>query len=337
MKRTLQLLVLTMTIGASIAPAALAASSPTVATGAATKVNDTGAVLNARINPNGDATSYTFAYGPTTAYGLATPPRAVGHGTKAIAVSRTITGLTPGTLYHFKITALNGKGVALGIDRAFTTTGHPPAAVVSGGPINVGKTVATATGSINPEGAVTTWVIQYGLTAGYGVQTFPQTLSPVTAPLPVAGELTGLAPGTLFHYTIVAFHGGVVSAGLDQTFFTEPSTRPSPRLSAHTSPGLDKKAPYSFTTAGRLGGAGSIPAPQRCTGNVGVRFFNGKHQLAFVVTPVGADCTYSVGASFNNLHRTRGDKSAVALKVNVDYRGTGYVAPEVRVDHVKAG
>jgi hypothetical protein len=337
MKRTLQLLVLTMTIGASVAPAALAASSPTVATGAATKVTDTSAVLNARINPNADATSYTFAYGPTTAYTLGTPPRALGHGTKAIDVSHTITGLTPGTLYHYRITALNGKGVASGIDRMFTTTGHPPAAVVTGGPINVGTTVATATGSINPEGAVTTWVIQYGLTAGYGVQTFPQTLSPVTAPLPVAGELTGLAPGTLFHYKIVAFHGGVVSSGLDQTFFTEPSTRPSPRLTAHTSPGLDRKAPYSFTTSGRLNGAGLIPAAQRCAGNVGVRFFNGRHQLAFVVAPIGADCTYSIGASIGNLHRKRGEKRPVGLKVNVDYRGTGYVAPEVRVDHVKAG
>jgi hypothetical protein len=337
MKRTLQLLVLSMAIGASVAPAALAASSPTVATGAVTKITDTTAVLNGHVNPNGSPTTYSFSYGPTAAYGAVTVAHSAGRGSKDVAVERTITGLTPGTVYHYKISATNGKGGGLGVDRMFTTTGHPPAAVVTGAPLNVGKTVATPTGSVNPEGAVTQWGVQYGLTASYGLQTSLATLSAVTAPLPVATELMGLAPDTLFHYRIVAFHGSVPSVGADATFFTEPSRRPGANLIAHTSPGLDKKAPYSFTTAGTIRGATSIPAAQRCVGNVGVRFFNGKRQLAFVVAPVGPDCTFSVGASFRNLHRKRGDTSQAALRVTVDYRGTGYVAPGARIDHVKAG
>jgi hypothetical protein len=291
-------------------------------------------VLNATVNPNGHVTTYQFVYGPTTAYGAANPLHTVKSGTKAVAVSRTITGLTPGTTYHYRINASSAGGAVSGADRSFTTTGHPPAAVITGGPVNVGKTVATPTGVINPEGAATTWIIQYGLTTAYGLQNSAGSLPAVATPVPVSAQLTGLASATLFHYRIVAFHGtSVISAGGDATFFTEPSKRPVPKMTAHTSPGRDKRSPYSFTTSGSLSGAGFIPAAQRCTGNVGVRFYNGRRQLAFVVAPVQPNCKYSVSASFRKLH----GKGPVGLKVTVDYRGNGYIAAVNRVDHVTAG
>ena len=334
MRRILQVLVLSTVVGASIAGSALAAGSPAVATGGATKIGNATAVLNGTINPNGHATQYSFTYGPTTAYGATTTLHTVKAGTKAVAIAVTVTGLVPGTTYHYRLSATSAGGAAAGADRAFTTTGHPPAAVITGGTVNVGKTVATPTGVINPEGVTTTWVIQYGTTTAYGVQNFPGTLGGVSTPVPVSAELTGLAPATLFHYRIVAFHGSsVVSAGEDATFFTEPLKRPTPRMTAHTSPGRDKRSPYAFTTSGTLSGAGFIPAAQRCTGNVGVRFFNGRRQLAFVVAPVQPTCKFSVQASFRRLH----SKAPAALKVTVDYRGNGYIAAVNRVDHVTAG
>ncbi len=333
MRRMLQVVLLSLVVGASIAGVALAATSPSAATGAATKVTNSTAVLNGTINPNGHATQYDFVYGPTTAYGATSTVRTVPAGTKAVAVSRAITGLTPGTTYHYRISAASSGGVVGGADRSFTTTGHPPASVVTGGAVSVGKTVATPTGVINPEGATTTWTIQYGLTTAYGMQNFAGTLPALTTALTVSAPLTGLAPATLFHYRIVAYHGSsIVSAGADATFFTEPSKRPVPKMTAHTSPGRDRRSPYTFTTSGSLGGAGFIPAAQRCTGNVGVRFHNGRHQLAFVVAPVQADCRFSVGASFRRL-RGRGP---ARLKVTVDFRGNGYIAPVNRIDHVTA-
>jgi len=334
MRRVLRVFVLSTVVGASAAGTALAAGSPAVSTGAATKVGNSTAVLNATINPNGHVTQYDFTYGPTTAYGATTTLRTVKSGTKPVAIKVTVNGLTPGTPYHYRINAISAGGAVVGADRRFTTTGHPPAAVVTGGAVNVGKTVATPTGVINPEGATTTWVVQYGLTAAYGMQSFANTLTAVNAPLSVATTLTGLAPATLFHYRLVAYHGGnVVSAGADATFFTEPAKRPTPKMTAHTSPGRDKRSPYSFTTSGSLGGAGNIPAAQRCTGNVGVRFYNGRRQLAFVVAPVQPTCKFSIGASFRRLH----GKGPIRLKVTVDYRGNGYIAPVNRVDHVTAG
>jgi hypothetical protein len=335
MNRIWKLLVLTVVIAASATGVAVAASSPTVVTSAATNVTDTTAVLNGRVTPNGSGTTYVFSYGPTTAYGAATAAHSAGSGAKVVAVTRTITGLTPGTTYHYRISAINGVGSTIGIDRTFTTTGHPPAAVITGAPIDVGKTGATPTGLINPEGAVTNWIIQWGLTTDYGYQTTTEPpLAAVAVPEAVSGALIGLAPETLFHYRIVAYHGSsVISSGADQTFFTEPLTRVRPNLSAHTSPSKAKRAPYMFTTNGTLGGAGAIPAAQRCTGNVGVRFYNGRRQLAFVVAPVGTDCKFSVAASFRKLF----GKGPVPVKVTVDYRGTGYVASQTRTDHVMAG
>jgi phosphodiesterase/alkaline phosphatase D-like protein len=290
-------------------------------------------VLNATINPNGHGTTYSFSVGLTSAYTFSTPAHTLKAGTKPVAVTGTLTGLLPGTTYHYRIVASSVGGTVVGQDRHFTTSGHPPASVLTGGTVNVGKTVATPTGVINPQGATTTWVIQYGLTTAYGMQNFAGTLAPVTTPVTVSAQLTGLAPATLFHYRIVAFHGSVASYGSDATFFTEPAKRPAPRLRVHTSPGHDRRAPYSFTTSGSLGGAGFIPAAQRCTGNVGVRFYNGRRQLAFVVAPVQPNCTFSVASSFRRLH----GRAPARLKITVDFRGNGYIAPAKRLNHVTAG
>ena len=156
----------------------------------------------------------------------------------------------------------------------------------------------------------------------------------MSAPVPVSAQLAGLAPGTLFHYRVVAYHGAsIASAGGDATFFTEPSRRPRPRLTAHTRPGRDRRSPYVFTTSGALNGSGWIPAAQRCAGNVGVRFYHGRRPVAFGVAPVAGNCRFGVTASFRRLH---GPKPA-ALRITVDYRGTGYLAPAKGVDHVMAG
>lgn len=333
--RSVKLVLLSVVICGVVAGVAVAASSPTVVTGKATKVGQAGATLTGTVKPNGSATAYNISYGPTTAYGLATATRSVGSSaTKTVAVRQRVTGLIPGTVYHYRVNALNRAGVSVGADRTFTTKGHPPAAVITGGAVNVGKTTATPTGTINPEGAATSWQVQYGTTTAYGTASFTQTLPAGTAAVPVSVVLTGLAPGTLFHYRVVAAHGPkVYSYGADATFFTEPTKRPKPTLIAHTGHSPDRHPPYHFTTGGHLSGATSIPSPWRCAGNVGVRYYNGRRQVAFVVAPIGPDCHFSAPATFRRLH----GRGPVRLRVRADYRGTGYLAPAQRFNRVTAG
>jgi phosphodiesterase/alkaline phosphatase D-like protein len=333
MKRAALLLGTVLVAWGASAEVAVAASSPTVITGATTGVTDTSAVLHARINPNGSPTSYLFSYGPTSAYGINSAFKGVGQGNKGVDVTMTISGLTPGTIYHYRVYAQSLSGVGTGTDRTFKTAGFPPPGVATGPAANVGATVATPTASVNPNGEQTTWTVQYGLTTNYGYQTFPEALSPVATPLPVSVQLAGLAPATLFHYRVVAYHNDSSTAGLDETFFTEPLVRPTPRLAVRISPSRARKPPYTFTASGAVRGAGFIPAAQRCTGNVGIRFYNHRRQLAFVVAPVAADCTFSQQASFRRTH----GRGATALRVVIDFRGNGYVAPAVRTGRVTAG
>jgi hypothetical protein len=90
---------------------------PAVVTDAASSVTATSAVLNALVNPNGEAVSACmFEYGPTTSYGHTAPCSSLpGSGTSTIAVSATVTGLmTAKRTYRFRIVATNPSGTSIG-------------------------------------------------------------------------------------------------------------------------------------------------------------------------------------------------------------------------------
>src|SRR5260370_17789070 len=95
---------------------------PVVVTGIASLIADATATLNGTVNPSGSATTYQFEYGLTTAYGTATTSTSAGSGFTAVPESAPLTGLTMGTLYHFRGTATNGCGTANGADPTLATT-----------------------------------------------------------------------------------------------------------------------------------------------------------------------------------------------------------------------
>jgi hypothetical protein len=94
---------------------------PSVTTSPATGVVTNGATLNGSLNPNGQATTAWFEYGLTTAYGSVIPLPGAFTGSAGVAVSTNLTGLTPGTTYHFRLDATNATGSTLGADQSFTT------------------------------------------------------------------------------------------------------------------------------------------------------------------------------------------------------------------------
>ncbi len=95
---------------------------PTVTTSTATSITSTSATLNGSVNPNGQSTTVTFQYGTTTSYGstvTATPSPVTG--TSAVSVSAAITGLSPNTMYNFRVVATSSAGTTNGTNQTFTT------------------------------------------------------------------------------------------------------------------------------------------------------------------------------------------------------------------------
>ncbi len=334
MRRIRLFVVGVLVLGALVPAVALAASSPTVETGATTHVTTGSAVLTGMINPNGAATGYSFDYGTSPALGAVTATRHAGHGVKAVAVTQSVGGLTPGTRYYYRLDALSTKGGTSGQTRSFKTSGPPPPGAVTGTATGVGSTTATINGTIDTNGAATSWSVEYGTTTSYGANTNAQTVANSAAPVPVAAALTGLAPLTLFHYRIVAYHGSnSIGAGADGTFFTEPAKPLAPNLRTKTTPQRDKKSPYVFTTFGSLRGNAVVPATLRCVGNATVNYYSGKTRTAHVLAPVQPNCTFAAHVSFRRSH----GKGVVPITVKIHYLGNGYLGGAKKVNHVKVG
>jgi hypothetical protein len=318
-----------------VAGVAWAATTPAVLTGAATGVSSSGAVLHGTVNPGGAVTSYNFTYGPTTAYGATSKTKQTGHGTKPVSVLVGLSGLTPGTIYHYRIEASNALGSVFGLDRTFTTTGRPPPQVVTDLATSVGKTTATLQGTVVSQDQATSWFFQWGAGPSYGQQTFGGVVSPVAGPSYVSYTLTGLSPGTTFHYRVVGEHTGFAPEyGLDQAFTTIPLTRFRDRVTARTTPGRARRRPYRFTTSGTVAPAVPLPPGVGCTGVVGVRFLLGHRTVAFRKAALQSNCTFATVIGF----RRRIDHTSTRLRVEANFRGNPYLRPaSARTRRVRLG
>jgi hypothetical protein len=100
-------------------------------TQAASGITDTGATLNGTVDSKGFDTTYHFEYGTSTSYGSKTADASAGAGSGAALVSAAVSGLAPGTTYHFRLVATNANGTSNGADMTFATppivTGTVPA------------------------------------------------------------------------------------------------------------------------------------------------------------------------------------------------------------------
>jgi hypothetical protein len=100
-----------------------------VTTGGASAVTSTSATVMGTVNPKGQATTYDFQFGTTTAYGSQTAPTSAGSGTTDINVSAALSSLPPNTTIHYRLTATNASGTTLGRDRSFKTSKQPSARI----------------------------------------------------------------------------------------------------------------------------------------------------------------------------------------------------------------
>ena len=96
--------------------------APLASSLAASNVSNSSATLNGTVNANYLSSIVTFEYGTTTGYGsTVTATQSPVTGNTSTGVSANITGLSAGTIYHFRAKAVNSLGTSVGSDIQFVT------------------------------------------------------------------------------------------------------------------------------------------------------------------------------------------------------------------------
>jgi hypothetical protein len=191
------------------------------------------ATFSGEANPNGTRTGYHFEYvddanfqatGFTNAAKFPLADVGLGSGTSSIDVeTETPHHLVPGTTYHVRLIAKQTftSTEAIGGPQTFTTPGSAPTFHAT---TTVGEEEATLRAAINPENqAVTNYHFDWGTTNTYGNSTPTGTLPAGSKPVAVEEELSGLTPGQIYHYRLVATNGTGTATGSDQTLTTTTS------------------------------------------------------------------------------------------------------------------
>lgn len=172
-------------------------STPTVTTGSASSITTTGAILNGTINAaNGAATTISFDYGTTTAYGTNAGGTNSPTSSSATNVSSsyTKTGLTANTLYNFRIKGVNSAGTTNGNNATFTT--------LPGQPTIAAESAITSTGfranwtAPSQGGATFTYTLEYGTDNTFASKTTVTGISAIFA------DISGLSMGVTYYYRV---------------------------------------------------------------------------------------------------------------------------------------
>jgi PKD repeat protein len=208
----------------------VASPAALVTTEAATAISAGGATLNGILNPNGAGVTYHFVWGTSRAsLTNATPVVAASTGTTAVPVSVSISSLLPGTTYYYELIATDPGGTRTGAPQSFVTV-SPRAIVDAGTATSVSRSSATIHGTVNPLGLKTTYYFQYGTSTRYGQNTPHVDAGAGSSGLAVDRRLTGLAPGSVYHYRLVAVSAAGTVDSADRNFKT--AGKPLPPLSA---------------------------------------------------------------------------------------------------------
>lgn len=197
-----------------------AGQSPIASSAVATEITSSGAKLAGTVSANYLSTQVSFEYGLTTTYGntVASIPNTVD-GNSDASVSGSITGLTPSTVYHFRIKATNSLGTSYSNDISFTTLSAIPVLTTAAITNNIGTSV-TSGGNITFQG--NSPVSQRGIC--WSSSAAPTIQNNKTASGTGTGTFTcsadGLTPGTAYHLRAYATNNEGTAYGNEVAFTT---------------------------------------------------------------------------------------------------------------------
>jgi hypothetical protein len=266
--------------------------------------------------------SYHFDYGTTTAYGSSTASTPLADGNSAIPVTANLTGLAPGTTYHYRLVVTNTDGTTTGADKTFTTASAPT--VTTGGASNVKQNSVTLSGTVDAHGQPATFTFQYGTAAAYGSQTVSAGVPAGTGPVTVTRTITGLKAGQGYHYRLVATNATGTANGSDATFKTKGRVAPR-RVSVKAKPTHDATFPYRYTFTGKLTIPSGISKSLACRGKVSVQIKNGKKTISNRRVKVSKSCSYRETVTFKVRRRVPGSGR---LKATARFAGNATLKPK---------
>jgi phosphodiesterase/alkaline phosphatase D-like protein len=210
--------------------------APVIENENASNITPTSATIEAQVNPNYQTTKYSFEYAEKESTLLAGGTSVAGGVLPAGSITESdhtataqLTNLTPNHVYYYRVLASNTTGPARATLTVahFTTANTPRAGSEPVGAVTA--TSATLAGSVNPDGIPTSYYFQYGGTSFYGYQTQASQAGTATTPTSHTTLLTGLEPGRVYHYRIIAINENngspQIAYGEDETFQT-PATPP---------------------------------------------------------------------------------------------------------------
>ena len=128
----------------------------------------------------------------------------------------------------------------LGDAQALAVSGPPTAEVLPAVEITDGT--ARLRARINPNGAQTHYLFEYGTSAAYGsrVPLDPASVGGGESPVLVSRSVGGLSPATTHHYRVVATNSLGQAEGLDRTFTTEPTPAACPNEAIRVAQGATR-------------------------------------------------------------------------------------------------
>jgi glycosidase len=202
--------------------AASSTARPSINSFSSSGVTDSTASLAAAVTPNGAATTVFFEYGPTTSYGTTVPGQSIGNGSSPINVSANLSGLTPGTTYHYRVYATNSVGTTFGTNATFDTSSPLPQVTTTAASF-VTTTTTSLNGTVNPNGLPTSVYFRWGTRSDdLTNQTSAQNVGSGSANIAFWAELSAMQPDTTYFFQAVAVNGSTVVPGSVLSFHTLP-------------------------------------------------------------------------------------------------------------------
>jgi hypothetical protein len=265
--------------------------------------HQTEATLTGSIEPEGSPTEYHFDYGSVTVTEHSSAPTSLGAADfTSHSVSLPVSGLLPGTEYHFELIVSYGTSqIVSGGPQAFTTPAAAEPVVSTLAASALGETNATLNGKVDPEGgAEAEYFFEWGTgsSGAYEHTTKVVSLPSDGAEHQVSETVTGLTPGSEYHFRLVAKNKLGSVQGNDLTFMVastppakEPTKEPPTKEPSPTSTPSGGNPTATTSSSPSSGEPKSEPASGPVLGSVKLASIQdgGVVHGSLVVSPVGSE------------------------------------------------